>query len=288
MAIINDGGGAWYHHEYMELESYLSDKQRSKRRRRTILFSAIAFLAAYAVLLFGGWLVLRSPFVRVADVLITGNTTVPSSTVLVLLQSAALRDHSFGKALLGYRNMFLWPDKLSSADLVFEPRIESVATEKDFFHHVITVTVAERTPFAIWCAMRKTPTDDDRCYWFDDQGILYQKAFDTQGSLMIAVHDYSQSGLGLNKEILPDRFTSNMISIIRMVRATGVDVKEVALKDIGLEEVTVTTYEGPVLMFSVRFPADDELEFLQGLMAQPKFSSLQYVDFRVQNRVYYK
>jgi len=105
---------------------------------------------------------------------------------------------------------------------------------------------------------------------------------------MVAIHDYSQSGLGLGKKVLPDPFMENLVSIVRAVVGSGVGVKEIALNDLALQEIVVTTYDGPALYFSLRFPADNDVPVLQGLMAKPGFGKLQYVDFRVENRAYYK
>ena len=41
-------------------------------------------------------------------------------------------------------------------------------------------------------------------------------------------------------------------------------------------------------ILSLRFPADDDLAVLQSLMSKPSFNNLQYVDFRVENRAFYK
>ena len=58
------------------------------------------------------------------------------------------------------------------------------------------------------------PSGDETCFWFDDTGTLFQKSFDTEGSEIFAVHDYSQTGLGIGGKILPDLFVQNMLSIL--------------------------------------------------------------------------
>ena len=72
------------------------------------------------------------------------------------------------------------------------------------------------------------------------------------------------------------------------IKASGLTVEEIALHDIGLEEVDVSTYNGPVIYFSLRFNAMEDLPVLQQLLAKPNFNSLQYIDFRTENRAYYK
>ncbi len=171
------------------------------------------------------------------------------------------------------------------------------------------VTVTERQPFAIWCEMPHyaarvdaagvgnatstagdlgNPITNEECFWFDASGTLFEKAYDTEGSALFAVHDYSQAGLGLTQQILPNIFITNFMSILDVVKQSGLTVKEIALKDLNLQEIDVATYEGPDVYFSLRFSAANDLPVLTNLMAKPGFAKLQYVDFRVENRAYYK
>ena len=142
-------------------------------------------------------------------------------------------------------------------------------------------------------AATSTPTifDNESCFWFDASGTIFAKAYDTEGSALFAVHDYSQTGLGLAQSILPSSpaaFVANFISILNVVKQSGLTVKEIALRDVSLQEIDVSTYNGPDVYFSLRFDASDDLQVLQSLMAKPGFTKLQYVDFRVENRAYYK
>jgi len=181
--------------------------------------------------------------------------------------------------------MLIWPGSLGPDDLRMLPPLAALTLSKDYFSHTITVTATERKPFGIWCVR---PDTDEQCYWFDADGTAFGRTFDTQGSLMVAVHDYSQGNVGLNEKVLPDPFVANFISIINAIKESGIDAKEIALKDIDLQEIDITTYDGPSLYFSLRFPADNDLPVLQSLMAKPDFAKLQYVDFRVENRAYYQ
>ncbi|MGC9598776.1 MAG: hypothetical protein ABSE18_00065 [Minisyncoccia bacterium] len=286
----------------MELDAYLSDKQKKRKKRRRYLYVFLALLVVYMVLVGTAWIAFRSPWLRIKNITVEGNNTVSSDSVTTLLQSSVLRDHNFLKSLLGINNMLIWPSTLATSDLAFIPQLASVTLAKDYLSRTITIEVTERAPFGIWCfvsgiagplapaavASDTTALENENCYWFDSQGVLFARTFDTQGSQMFSVHDYSQSGRGLGNKILPDEFVPNLVSIVNVIRTSGIQVDDVALKDIGLQEIDVTTYDGPTLYFSLRFPADEDLAVLQNLMAKPGFNTLQYIDFTVENRAYYK
>lgn len=276
----------------MQIDSYVSERHKKRKKRRVYFYGAIALLVAYFAVAGIAWVIFRSPVFHVDNVAVKGNTEVASDAVISLMQSSALSDHSFLKSLFGFRNMFLWPSHLSNDALRLIPELKSVSIEKDYFSHTITATVVERQPFAIWCLMPRTEggavTGNEQCYWIDDTGTVFKRAFDTQGSLLFAVHDYAQSKLALSEKILPDRFFGNAISALAVLRSSGLKINEVALKDLSLEEIDATTYGGPAVYFSLRFPADNDLPVIQSLMAQKGFANLQYIDCRTENRVYYK
>ncbi len=275
------------------IEDYLSEKQKKRKARHRELWWLVAVLAVFGICLFAAWIVTRSPLFRIDHFVVTGNRAVASDDVVTLLWASTARHRTFLAASLGINNMLTWPRALATSDVALVPQLSGVALQKNYTSHTLLAVVTERVPVAIWCLMPKTdengnPIGDEFCYWFDDTGTLFQKAFDTEGSALFAVHDYAQSGLEIGEKILPDLFVPNMLSILGAIKASGLTVKEIALNDIGLEEIDVSTYNGPDIYFSLRFSADEDLPVLQELVQKPTFPSLQYVDFRTENRAYYK
>jgi hypothetical protein len=275
------------------LEDYLSEKQRKKKKFRRRLWWAFLLLALFAVVLLAGWFACDSPVFRIDRFDVVGNRAVPSDVVVALLQGSSARHRTFLDASLGIWNMLVWPKMLAAADVALVPQLAGVSLQENYGYHTLTAVVTEREPLAIWCLMPGTdtagdPSGDESCFWFDESGTLFQKAFDTEGSELFAVHDYAQTGLGIGGKILPDLFVGNMLSILDAIQASGLTAKEIALRDLALEEVDVSTYGGPTLYFSLRFSAMEDLSVLQALAQRSDFNSLQYIDFRTENRAYYK
>ena len=280
----------------MRLDSYLSEKHRKRRRERRWIFAALAGAAVVLVAAGVLWIILHSPLFRVDRVTVAGNQMVPSDDVTAIAEAAAIRG-SLWKAVLGYGNMLAWPGALAASDLAYDPRLASVSLSKDYFSHTITINVAERTPAGIWCFMPKgsaaggggtAGAANESCYWFDANGFMFARALDTQGNLIFVVHDLSQADPGLAHGILPAEFAPNLMSVLNALRASGVGVTDIVFKDLSLEEIDVTTSNGPALYFSLRFPSDEDTAVLEHLMGQPGFDRLEYIDFRVANRAYYK
>lgn len=295
---------------------YTEVKERRKQRRK-YFFSFSILIGVYLFVLAAGLLIFRSPFLRWRQFEIMGNERVRTEDVMSLLQARALEGGWRPlQALLGLRSMLIWPDEFVEADLAFLPTVKSVTFEKNYMNQTITVRVVERKPYGIWCLHQAqtnadgTQTDADNtkvnpesqrtsalsqresasasCRWFDDEGVLFERAIAAEGGIIMTVHDRSQKFTPLLGDILPEVLIPHMFSIFKVLMASDIDRKEIVLDDLALEEVRVTTHNGPELYFSLRFPADNSLAAIRELMSKPGFEKLQYVDFRVENRVYYR
>lgn len=275
------------------LEEYLSEKQKKKRERERRLWELVVIVAVFALCIFAIWIVARSPVFHIDHFAVTGNHAVASGDIITLLLASTGIHRTFLAASLGMNNMLIWPRTIATSVVALVPQLSSVTLQKNYTNHTLLAVATERMPLAIWCSIPKidangNPLGDEFCYWFDDTGTLFQKAFDTEGSALFAVHDYAQNGIGLGGKILPDIFVPNMLSILDTIKASGLTVKEIALNDLALEEIDVSTYNGPDIYFSLRFSAAEDLPVLEGLVQKSTFTSLKYVDFRTENRAYYK
>ena len=105
---------------------------------------------------------------------------------------------------------------------------------------------------------------------------------------MFVVYDRAQAPRGLDQKVLPDEFLPNFISIMNVLKESGLAMRSIELNDLSLEEVDVLTANGPTIYFSLQFPADEYLPVIQKLMLTPTFDKLQYIDCRTQNRLFYK
>jgi|GEM_PF-1791231 len=267
-----------------------------KRRRRRRYFFWFLIVVCIGVVIFGTWwLVLRSPLFLVQHINVTGNREIPEDAIVDLIKAKALRESSI-KRWIGLASMFVWPETLTQDDLKPVPLARTVAIEKSYRERTITVTVAEREPYGIWCNMRNDaePTQIEmECWWFDRDGVLFKKALAAEGNLIRVINDYSQKLPRLSEKILPERLISNLVSVLETLEQSSLSLKEVRLDDVSSESIEVRTNDGPKLLFSLRFPAHNTLAVIQKLFSAEGGSAsggknLQYIDFTVENRAYYK
>ncbi|MBI4085008.1 MAG: FtsQ-type POTRA domain-containing protein [Candidatus Liptonbacteria bacterium] len=263
---------------------------RDKRRRRRVIYNFLVALGYFAIL---GilWIFIYSPVFSVRNVEIIGNKNVSSDDIMTLAKSE-VAGGSFWKRIFGMRNMLIWPERLSES-LKYISELKSVSIEKDYGENKIKMIVEERKQFGSWCLKNRGGGQSPdsfgyNCFWFDPDGVIFQRSIGMEGNLIVVVNDYSQKKLGLNLKILPDEFIADMFSIFRAISSSGISVKEIRLNDLSLQEIEVDTYDGPKIYFSLRFSADNTAEVIKSLRQKQNFGSLQYIDFRVENRAYYK
>ena len=283
----------------MNSGAYVPKSKEKRKRRRFYLMPIYVFVVFYLTAAGASWFFLESPFFKIREIKVLGNSAVSETEIMDLLKSG-VPDRGFWELVLGFNNFLAWPAAVSSSSLVLLPEVESLEIDKNYRDRSLTVKVGERKPSDIWClhaALANADTarrDMDKnlyestCWWFDDNGVVFKKAILSEGGLIGVIHDYSQGKLGLNLKILPDEFVPNVISIIKVLEESELSVKEIVLKDLSLRELEVSTYDGPKIYFSLTFPADNFLQVINDFRSKTGLQNLKYLDFRVENKLYYK
>jgi len=260
----------------MQVDEYLK-KSRSARGGR---FKKIFWTIFIAAAIFGsGWVFWRSPLVLVKAITIEGERTVNEEDVVNIINKYIGR--SAFRNFLGENNILAWPDGLSESDIPEPSRIKKLDIKKNFGGRSVLVQVEERRPLGIWCVVQA-----EKCYWFDEGGLLFEEAPSPEGNIVYGVSDLSASEPDFASPVLPHTELVNLFSILNVLREAKINVAAIIAEDTSLKEIKVRTVEGPNIYFSLRFPADNALLVLRSLKGEfPKFD---YVDFRVENRAYYK
>ena len=276
-------------------------EKRSRRRRHALIFASVGL--ALLVILGGGWLVAKSSLFELVEIRVEGNTRVAVSDILGMIQQQVL-GRSYIAQVLGSHNILSWPGGVSPADVSTLPQLASLTIVRNYAARRVTVSVAERTHFGIWCFTRPLapePSDGERdrqepatCFWFDQSGVIFEPAPLAEGSLLAVVTDRARDAVPLGEKVLPANFMPNFLSILTVLNRANLPIASIELNDLSLQEVKVTLALGPELDFSLHFPAVGALSVIQTLRQEPNnlskepWQELKLVDFRVENRAYYK
>ncbi|MBM3257467.1 MAG: hypothetical protein FJY98_04070 [Candidatus Liptonbacteria bacterium] len=269
----------------MKVSSYLSEGEKLKRSERRRLVGICGVGIGGLVLIGAAWMVRYAPLFNVKNVIVEGNQRLKAEEVLAVAQGIALQS-SVGK-LLGIERLFAWPEN-KYANLALLPAVAELSISKSFRAQEVKLQVKEREAIGIWCVMSSLTS----CWWFDKEGILFARALDGEGGLLKTVHDYSGRPLGIGNPVLDAKVMENLLEIFTALRASGATLQEVKLGDVANEEVEVITHKGPRFYFSLRFPLREAVQVVRDIFSNsgkfPPLGKIEYVDMRVENRVYYK
>jgi len=127
------------------------------------------------------------------------------------------------------------------------------------------------------------------CYWFDKNGVLFAVAPSLEGNAINKVDDFSGRDLKLGDSILGENLTPNLIKIFNVLENSGLGIRALKLENLDLQEIVFEQSQTslPKIYFSLRgnpvfiSPAIEDLK-------KTGLEKIEYVDFRVENRVYYK
>lgn len=181
-------------------------------------------------------------------------------------------------------SFFLVRGKEINNTLVNEfPRIEIVSVDKKF-PDTLSIQIKERKLWGIFCSVQN-------CAYIDKNGVLYEEAPSSQGSLILKIASDAES-FSIPSKILDDLTVGKMEFL-----SLGLKEK-LNLNVIGYQlfskipgEIRVTVSDG----FKIYFNRDDDLENAFKVIKtvldeeiKEKRGRLEYIDARFGNKVFYK
>lgn len=249
------------------MDGYLSEKEL-KRRRLIVRVKLYAAVSGLVLLLFGGVMLLRSPFFQVKNIEINGLKSFTKEEFISNIKTAS--HNEFMAAVLGGDNYLLWFEKVRYDN----PAIVNMTIKRDFWNRKLIFNVDERKPYGIWCF--------ETCYWFDEKGVLFKEAPQTEGSLIYKITDS-----GAKTDAQPFKF-ENVMKTLGILKERQIPVRNIKI-DEKLQELSLQSYEGAAMVFSLRFdPTATLISALDTVVKKLGFKNIKYLDLTVENRIYYK
>jgi hypothetical protein len=252
------------------------------RRRRMILIVGCIFLFTLAFSLW--WLVVQSDVLRFREIEVDGNTRLTDAEVLDLLKEKIAAPSFWGR-ILGQDHFFAWPKSLSEKQINTLGNIHGVSFSRDYWDHRLKITVEERQFFGILCARKN---DVPQCVWFDSGGFFFEDAFFPEGPLILRVDDYSKNQVSLGEYLYPSEKLKNALSAFAIIKSLDWPASNWTIRDTAPDILEVKLIDGPDIYFNLNFSSDYAVQVIKSLAEQKGIKNLQYIDFRIENRTYYK
>lgn len=263
------------------------DELRKKRKRRKariafLIISSLAGLITFSIyaLIFSGWFLVK-------EVQVSGQKEVPEEEIRNLIADYLNRRYFFNY-ISPFSNIILASSEsiVSSLKNKF-PTIETVKVSKDLFKKNLTVEVAEKEIAGIWCL-----DNSDKCLYFDGEGVLFKVAPKFSGEVFLTIED----GRGRDFNLADSFDDKELFEKINLTRNILDDLKFVDYNSFflpqGSFEFWIKTKDGWYIYLDKESDIPTQLvalkKFLEEKLSAARRQTLQYIDLRVNNRIYYR
>lgn len=186
-----------------------------------------------------------------------------------------------------WRNaLLISPRRIESALLRAFPRADSIDARRTSIHGVM-ITVKERVPIGLWCLPARGV-----CYYYDQRGIAFLEVAPSSGFVFVPVRDHRDRTIEIGSVVASAELRENIFGIKQIFQFGALGISEVDIASGSFDEFTVVVTEGWRVLYrqgvNVRQQTNNLLALLNEKMAPAVRANLDYVDLRINDRIYYK
>lgn len=156
------------------------------------------------------------------------------------------------------------------------------------FPDTLLFTVYERRPGLVFGS-------GERYFMVDKKGYVYDdNVSDSTREKYPVLTDLSASSVNLEENIIKEGYISYVTSIREKIKSSlGIDIENcVETPSIVSSDIRIRTQEGWRIFFSIDIELDKEIKMLEAVLSNnidpAQRSNLEYIDLRVDNKVFYK
>jgi hypothetical protein len=286
-------------------------QKRKKSPLKKIFFGGLFFCLLAGLVYFAIW----SPYLWVEKIEVKGAKSVPVPEIKKIAQEK-LSEKLW--RLIPQKSIVLAPINQIKENILNQ---FSEIREVDVYREVpnfLGIKIEERESIGIWCQVEyqeieKAATSTEiveeevlshqeikperkinQCFYIDKEGIIFKDSPLIRGSLIVNIYSARASARLRDKVISPE-----IINFILTVRKSLPEIKTafgslseaVDFEVISFEDLRVATSLGWQIYFNPAYSVDSQLSTLAIVLEKEikqAVDSLEYVDLRIEGRVYYK
>ena len=243
---------------------YRERKKASWKRRVFFLWVLFLILVLVYVLFF-------SPIFEIKEIKISGNQVISNEDIY--------------NSLDDQNNIFLATgDKLTNILINNFPRILSIEINKNIIKKTIDLKIVERKEAGIFCIKD--------CYYIDKQGVIFEQAPQTSGTLILAIKDSSNREVKIGKNVIEKEFMAELIDLgSYLSNQLGLKAFDFTIESDISKDLKINTNEGWYILFDRSQDLKNQLKALELVLREKikeEREELEYIDLRIENRAYYK
>ena len=268
-----------------------------KKRQRVFLDKILLSLLALVIIFICLAYISRIPSLNINDIEVTGNKVVDTSVVKTFVQKEITGNYLW---LFPKTNLLFYPKNRIQKDLSIEfKRLNDISLSIKN-SNTLEVELDERVPLYTWCGVTMpdlTNSSTEKCYFLDKDGYIFDEAPYFSGEVYFKFYGQAEVGTYFSKENF-----QQLISFKNTLEAINLKPISLYISDAQTGDIKIflsssnKTQINPYITFKTDSDFQNVAENLQSaLSTEPlqtefknKYSSLQYIDLRFGNKVYYR
>jgi len=199
------------------------------------------------------------------------------------------------------------------------PQLRALASLTKMAGAAIEVIIEERKSIGIWCQIEEvqsgfglstTTSSEDvepqdqpidsqpkitKCFYIDKEGIVFKESPLISGSMILNIFSSKKQSVELRNEVVSPETIDFILTINeelpKIKTVAGPSWQILDFKTISPEDLRVSTSQGCQIYFNPAYSVDSQLKSLELTLEKEikeNWSSLEYVDLRIDGRVYYR
>lgn len=259
------------------------------------------------------YLFLFSPVFEIKEIAVAGNNLISTQQINENIET--LLGRKILKIIPGNISIFLSENKIKASLLNSFLEIASVQIKKPQ-PDKLDILISERQSAAVLCRakiiqtpaaspvltvssttataapkMKETLPESAGCFFVDEGGFVYRQAPQISGTFLPTFYRLGEEDVFVGGAAIEASTVQFALEIKKNLRELGIDLSGFVLNEIIFTELKAFTGEGWFIYFDTNRSALVQAAVLETLLAsevKQNRGNLEYVDLRVQNRVYYK
>ena len=265
-------------------------RQRKKRRRRQIAFLVIFVVLAVTAgsiyaLFFSSWFTIK-------EIKVSGNNELNHEEIRSLAENHINQNYLFG-LIQPYSNILFAGSEVIEHSLKDRyPLIETANVNKNLLNKNLYIELREREGIGVYCKGNPSIDSGQACFYFDRNNVLFKEAPHFSGNLFLVVEDGRNRDFKLghsfdDAELLDKIFeTKRILDELRIVEYQNFLLPENSF------DFWIKTKEDWHIYLDKETDIPSQLvalkKFMEEKLSPDRRQTLQYIDLRINNRIYYK
>lgn len=254
-------------------------KKKKIKTKHWLFLGIIVFIV---VLIGVSYLILYSGAFTINDLKVEGAEITSENTAINRITSD-LAGRSSLLGVVGSENILFWMTGTDKLNNLILPTAESIDIKSNFSKKSININIKERGLYGVVCKSK------GNCFAFDNEGVVYAPAPYVKGELVLRIEDESSTPVVLGKKLFSkDQWLDNIFKTLNVLKSGGFKISSITIRNVELHEWAVELSSSMKFYFSLDFVPKQLSSTLKAVKERLDLKKLQYLDFRVEGRVYYK